>query len=215
MPILPQQYSTLNIQETNPKDNPRTRILEAAQRLFARKGYDKTTTKDLAFAAKVAEGTIFRHFSNKKAILVELATNGWVEILTDLLTELSEMASYKAIAQVMRRRLLRLDENADLLKVCFIQAQFHPELRDRIQIEVIEKMTSVAEAFFETAIEKGIYRPINPKIIARIFLGMFAIASFSHETLFDSQDSKNSPSPQKMAEGIADIFLNGVLVKEA
>ncbi len=66
----------------------RTRILQAAQKLFARKGFDGTTTKDLARKAGVAEGTIFRHFPNKKAILIELATAGWIEILTDLLTEL-------------------------------------------------------------------------------------------------------------------------------
>lgn len=43
----------------------RTRILNAAQRLFAQKGYNGTTTKDLAQAASVAEGTLFRHFANK------------------------------------------------------------------------------------------------------------------------------------------------------
>src|SRR5689334_17139309 len=88
----------------------RTRILQAAQRLFARQGYDGTTTRDLAQAAGVAEGTLFRHFPNKKAILVEVATQGWIEILTDLLTELSEMGSYKAVAQVMRRRMLNLNQ---------------------------------------------------------------------------------------------------------
>ncbi len=46
----------------------RTRILQAAQKLFARKGFDGTTTKDLARKAGVAEGTIFRHFPNKGAI---------------------------------------------------------------------------------------------------------------------------------------------------
>ncbi|MCY7285149.1 MAG: TetR/AcrR family transcriptional regulator, partial [Cyanobacteria bacterium CAN_BIN43] len=68
-----------------------TRILKAAQRLFARRGFEGTTTRELAKAAGVAEGTLFRYFENKKAILVEVATQGWIEILTDLLTELSEM----------------------------------------------------------------------------------------------------------------------------
>jgi AcrR family transcriptional regulator len=191
----------------------RLRILQAALRLFAAKGYEGTTTKDLAAAANVAEGTLFRYFPNKKAILIEVATRGWVDILTDLLTELSEMGSYKAVAQVMRRRVLRMRENSDLLRVCFIEAQFHPELKERIQSEVIAKMTDVAEAFFQTAIERGIYRPMNPKIVAQVFLGMFAIAGFSSETIVD-----NDASPlalQEMAEGIAEIFLNGVLIKEA
>ena len=52
------------------EENTRTRILQAALHLFARQGYDGTTTKDLANAANVAEGTLFRHFANKKAILI-------------------------------------------------------------------------------------------------------------------------------------------------
>ncbi len=190
----------------------RHRILQAAQHLFASRGYDGTTTRDLASAAGVAEGTLFRHFENKKAILIEVATQGWVEILTDLLTELSEMGSYKAVAQVMRRRMMRMHENADMMKVCFMEAQFHPELRDRIQSEVIEKMTDVAEAFFQTAMDKGIYRRTNPKIVAKVFLGMFAVAGFSNDTIMEPGASPKQM--QEMAEGIADIFLNGVLAKE-
>ncbi|MFW5664372.1 MAG: TetR/AcrR family transcriptional regulator [Coleofasciculus sp.] len=188
------------------------RILDAAQRLFASRGYNGTTTRDLAAKAGVAEGTLFRHFENKKAILVEVATQGWVELLTDLLTELSEMGSYKAVAQVMRRRMMRMHENADMMRVCFMEAQFHPDLRDRIQSEVIAKMSDVAEAFFETAMERGIYRRTNPKVVARVFLGMFAVAGFSDETIVEPGASLKDV--QDMAEGIADIFLNGVLAKD-
>jgi AcrR family transcriptional regulator len=199
---------TLNSSRT--EEDTRSRILKAALRLFAANGYDGTTTKDLAKKAKVAEGTLFRYFPNKKAILIEVATQGWIEILTDLLTELSEMGNYKAVGQVMRRRVLKMQENNDLLKVCFIEAQFHQDLREKIQSEVIIKMTDVAEAFFETAMEKGIYRRTNPKIVAQVFLGMFAIAGFSSETIIDPQSSPQALL--EMAEGIADIFLNGVLL---
>ncbi|TAG88286.1 MAG: TetR/AcrR family transcriptional regulator [Oscillatoriales cyanobacterium] len=188
------------------------RILQAAQKLFARSGYDGTTTRELATAAGVAEGTLFRHFDNKKAILIEVATEGWVELLTDLLTELSEMGSYKAVAQVMRRRMLNIRENSDMMRVCFLEAQFHPDLRDKIQLEVIGKMSVVAEAFFETAMEKGVYRKMNPKIVAQVFLGMFAVAGFSQNTIMEPNASPQQM--QEMAEGLADIFLNGVLIKD-
>ena len=196
--------------KSSKEDDTRTRILNAALHLFAHKGFDGTTTKELAAKAQVAEGTLFRHFSNKKAILTEIATKGWVDILTDLLTELSEMGNYKAISQVMRNRMMRMRENSDMMRVCFMEAQFHPDLRDRIQLEVINKMTSVAEAFFETAMDRGVYRRMDPKIVAQVFLGMFAVAGFSKDTLIDSYSS--AKELQEMAEGIADIFLNGVLV---
>ena len=193
------------------EDSARDRIKKAAIKLFADRGFDGTTTRELAEAAGVAEGTLFRHFDNKKAILIEVATAGWIDILTDLLTELSEMGSYKAVAQVMRRRMWDFKKNADLMRVCFMEAQFHPDLRDRIQLEVIDKMTHVAEGFFQSAMDKGIYRPMNPKLVAQVFLGMFVVAGFSHNTLMEPDAS---PQVMKeMAEGLAEIFLNGVLVK--
>ena len=194
---------------TSSQDDTQEKILGAAQRLFARRGDGGTTTRDLAQAAGVAEGTLFRHFENKKAILIEVATRGWVELLTDLLTELSEMASYKAEAKVKRKRMLSLKANTDKLRVCYKAAQYHPALRDRIQAEVIDKMTDVAEAFFQTAMDRGVYRTMNPKVVARIFLGMFTVTGISHTKM---AGEKSSPNDMKeMAETLADIFLNGVL----
>ncbi|MFM2311679.1 MAG: hypothetical protein RLZZ04_955 [Cyanobacteriota bacterium] len=209
MQIFSQQAWREMRQTPATEEDTRTKILQAALQLFAKRGYEATTTKDLAKSAGVAEGTLFRHFSNKKAILIEVATAGWVDILTDLLTELSEMGNYKAVSQVMRRRMLNMRKNGDLMRVCFIEAQYHPELRESIQTEVISKMTDVAEAFFETAMEKGIYRRMNPKIVAKVFLGIFAIAGFSEETIMNPDASPKAM--QEMAEGISDIFLRGVL----
>lgn len=186
-----------------------TKILQAALKLFAQRGFSGTTTRDLAQAAGVAEGTLFRHFENKKAILVAVASQGWVDILTDLLTELSEMASYKAIGQVMQRRMLNLRKNSALMRVCFMEAQFHPELREQIQTEVIGKMIDVAEAFFQTAMDRGVYRPMNPRMVARVFLGMFTVAGFSQETLGD--EAASPQAMKELAECLTDIFLNGVL----
>ncbi len=205
------QRSTVR-KPTSPDSETRDRILAAALKLFARRGYDGTTTKDLAAAAGVAEGTLFRHFETKKSILVQVATDGWIEILTDLLTELSEMGSYKAVAQVMKRRMMHLQKNADLLRVCFMEVQFHEDLRDRIQTDVIEKMTDVAEVFFQTAMDQGIYRKMDARLVARVFLGMFAISGFSQTTLTDP--NATVVELKDMAEGISEIFLNGVLEKE-
>ena len=191
------------------EEETQERILKAAQKLYARRGYGGTTNRELAQAAGVAEGTLYRHNAIKKAILIEVATRGWTEILTDLLTELSEMASYKAVAQVMRKRMLSLNANTDMLRVCFMEAQFHPELRDRIQAEVIDKMTDVDEAFFQTAMARGVYRKMNPKVDARIFLGMFTVSGFSQTTMSETGSSPNDM--KEMAETLADIFLNGVL----
>ena len=73
-------------------------------------------------------------------------------------------------------------------------------------------MSDVAEAFFETAMEKGVYRKMNPKIVAEVFVGMFPVAGFSQNTIMNQNASVQQM--QEMAEGLADIFVNGVWQKD-
>ena len=51
----------------------RQRILEAARQLFAAKGFEASTTRDIADAAGIASGTLFNYFAAKEVILSSLA----------------------------------------------------------------------------------------------------------------------------------------------
>ena len=54
------------------KEATRARILEAARELFTTHGFAETTTRDLAKAAGVANGTLFNYFTSKEAVAMEL-----------------------------------------------------------------------------------------------------------------------------------------------
>jgi AcrR family transcriptional regulator len=54
---------------SDPEHTTRDRLLEAARELFTTTGYHATTTPILARRAGVAEGTIYRHFPSKQALL--------------------------------------------------------------------------------------------------------------------------------------------------
>src|SRR5579864_769316 len=49
-------------------DERREAIVQAVKSVFAKKGFDGTTTKELAKAAGVSEALIFRHFPNKESL---------------------------------------------------------------------------------------------------------------------------------------------------
>jgi len=53
------------------KITTREKIVEAARNLFAEKGFDRTTTAEIARKAGISEGTIYRHFKSKKELLME------------------------------------------------------------------------------------------------------------------------------------------------
>src|SRR5262245_11312938 len=55
------------------KDATRRRIVETALDLFRSRGFDATTTRDIARAAGIASGTLFNYFETKEAIVAQLA----------------------------------------------------------------------------------------------------------------------------------------------
>ncbi|MDP6045066.1 MAG: TetR/AcrR family transcriptional regulator [Phycisphaerae bacterium] len=59
-------------------------IVKAAVGLFATKGVPRTTTRDIAQAASVAEGTLYRHWSSKDEMAWDLYCLMLEEFITDL-----------------------------------------------------------------------------------------------------------------------------------
>lgn len=64
--------------------NTRARIDETALRLFAEKGVDQTTTRDIAQGAGVAEGTLYRHYQGKDDMIRQLFSAHYVELAEEL-----------------------------------------------------------------------------------------------------------------------------------
>jgi AcrR family transcriptional regulator len=55
-----------------PAAERRRQILDAARALFAERGFDATTTRDLATAADINDALLYRYFPDKQAILAAL-----------------------------------------------------------------------------------------------------------------------------------------------
>ena len=62
----------------------RTQILMGAAQVFAEKGYHKSTTKEIATAAGVSEGTIYNYFGNKRELLLAMVDPGDVGTIDDV-----------------------------------------------------------------------------------------------------------------------------------
>ena len=57
------------------KEQTRERILASARKLFQEKGFDETTTRDIAGRAKIAVGTLFNYFPTKEALALSIVAS--------------------------------------------------------------------------------------------------------------------------------------------
>ncbi|MCM1984708.1 TetR/AcrR family transcriptional regulator [Lyngbya confervoides] len=188
----------------------RDRILNAAEHLFAQRGYERTTTKQIADGAAISEGTLFRYFEHKKDVLVTLVSQGWSLLLTDLLIELSELPSDRAIDLMLHHWLQQFRAQSDLFRVALMEIQYHPDLCSRVQTEILSKMTSITEAYISDGITRGTYRNLNPRHLAHIFLSLFMLVSLE-PTAFQSPPEEQTA----FVETLSDVFLNGIVAYPA
>ena len=77
-------------------DQTRTEILTAARHEFARRGYDATTIRDIADAAGVRMGTLYRRIDSKASVFAEIVGNYDDRLDTLLRTALTTQAQSEA-----------------------------------------------------------------------------------------------------------------------
>lgn len=69
------------------KENKRKEILDIGARLFAKKGFEKTSTRDISKAAGLSDAGLYYHFESKQSLLFEILD----EILTTGLEAVREI----------------------------------------------------------------------------------------------------------------------------
>jgi TetR/AcrR family fatty acid metabolism transcriptional regulator len=99
----------------------RERILEAAVRVFARKGFHATRVSEVAKAAGVADGAIYLYFESKDRLLISLFEHRVERLLTYLETELprAQSASH-GLQRIIELQLGLLEGERDLAEVVTI-----------------------------------------------------------------------------------------------
>ncbi len=96
------------------RSSTRERILEAALKLFSKKGFKETTIKDIAKEVGITEGAIYRHFTSKEEI---------IDSLLKTITEELKQRLFESI-EMGDRDETRLDNVVDaLLEYAFSQPE--------------------------------------------------------------------------------------------
>ena len=98
-------------------------MIQSALCLFASKGYEATTTREIAASAGCAEGLIHRYFKGKAGLLPALIERQFAKEVVDLNRELQPASSLEAeFIRLVLWEVERFWETRDFLKVFFPRA---------------------------------------------------------------------------------------------
>ena len=186
----------------------RTQILDAATRVFASKGFNRATIRDVARDAGVADGTIYNDFANKTDLLI-----GLLDRLNDTERRPASLAlaAHAPLADYfrayLRERVEALWSNAGLFRAVLPELLANPDLRARYYDEVITPTMTLGEAAFRGLIASGAARDLDVALSARIVagsvLGLMVLQLLGDETL--------AARWQEIPDALATVLLPGLL----
>jgi TetR/AcrR family fatty acid metabolism transcriptional regulator len=184
-------------------------IIEAAVRVFARKGYYNSRVSDIAREAGIAAGTIYLYFRTKDDILVTLFREKMAQFVSALGKAIAEEPD--AVAKLRRLIFLHfqiLEQNPELAEVVQVELrQGHKFFRGASAHEVASYF-SLIESVLEEGMADGRFRRTLPvKVTTRSLFG--AMDQVATSWVLGKRGYRLVDS----AEAVADIFLKGLALE--
>lgn len=188
----------------------REQVLDAAAVVFADKGFDRATTKEIAQVAGVSEGTIYNYFTNKFDLLIGLMSRiAEIGTLPDELVTASQGDVRDFFVMAFHHRMGRIEQGEEMLKAILPQVLVHPDLREQFYRRYVQPIAALLEQYVQLEIEQGRIRPVNVPLATRmvqaIFVGLLVMRILGDEPLHADWD--------KVPELLATMLLDGLNVE--
>ena len=150
-------------------DPLRDQLLDAAARVFARKGYDGTKILDIVAEARLSTGAVYGRFGSKNALLKEAVVRRAGNVV-DL-----EVSGVETVIQTLLRFGPLTDDEAVRLEA-LVAARREPEVAEAI-LEADRVRTEKFRPFYEAAISDGTIDPaLDPVtvlfLVRSLYLGL-------------------------------------------
>ena len=190
----------------------REQILEAATQLFARQGFQGTTTKQISEQTGVTEALIFRHFASKDDLywaVIERKINAAPpgEHMRERLS--AGGSDLEVLSGVATQILERRAKDQTLSRLLLYSALENHRLSHRFFRTYVAECYEVLAEYIRGRIAEGQFRPVDPLLAARGFLGMVVYHSWIQE-LFGGKRYQNF-SVQEVSKSLAEVWLQGML----
>lgn len=192
-------------------ENRRQQILEIATELFANRGYEGTTTREISNGAKVNEAIIFRHFPSKEELywaVIEnkCQTNPGRAKVRDRLAQGGPIRD--VLLDIVEGILQRRQQDQTLTRLLFFSALEKHSLSERFFETYISSYYETLADFIRERMDSGELRRGDALLSARGFFGMVIYHSLVQD-LFGAKRYKEYDL-REVSENIVSIWLDGM-----
>lgn len=189
----------------------RHRLLEAAIRAFAERGYHKTRVSDIVGGAGVAQGTFYLYFDGKEAIFEQLVDGFFDRVLNETLGAHRDLDVENAdevrerVREAWRVVLHRCRRERELVALILRDAtSLGPEFEARVQVNLRRVVDALAEGA-ERGMQRGLIRRVGPQLVGWVVLGMVERVVY-HAIITDGVEDLD-----RLADELTLIELSGLL----
>jgi len=188
-----------------------SKIIHAATKVFAKKGFFNARISDIAKEAKVADGTIYLYFNNKFDILIsvfEEEIGGLIEQVSKSLA--IEPDPRKQLRIFATKHLTMMKKNKNLAEVIQIELRQSTKLIKDYRNNKFSEYIDIISTIIKNGQAQNLYRAdIKPGIAKRAFFGALDEISRVWSLSLDTEYTVDVTINQ-----IMDIFLSGILAPD-
>lgn len=186
----------------------RAQIVEIARRLFAEGGYRSVTTRELARAAEVSDGLMYRHFESKDDVLRAVVDQGVAGFAT--MSEAAGVGQDRPLAERLailgRAFLATLNAQADLLVLFVSERQLLAD--DARLVGFIDLAASGLGAELAVRAQAGEVRnDLDGYLFARSFMGSLVSSVLLQRAL--GMDRVHAVNDEDYLAETVDLYVRG------
>jgi AcrR family transcriptional regulator len=195
-------------------DDRRNQILDCALEVFARKGFHDTSIAAVCARARIARGTLYQYFKDKRDVLAALIDRIVSRIIDairqwppfdlppgEAWTEGHNVAFIEARCSQIMQVVFADADTASLILRMARGTGFARETLARID----EHVVGVIEADVRAAMDRGLIRPFEPHVVAQFIVGGI------EKIVVGSLDEGQAPDFARVAREIAVLLSCGFL----
>ena len=193
-------------------ENKHQKILKAAIKVFAEKGFYNSRVAEIAKEANVADGTIYLYFKNKDDILISLFEEEFGQIVENARKELEkEKDPLQKISRFAIMHLSIVFKQQQLGEVLGVEVrQSSKFMKEYINKPFIEYLNLIRSIVIEGQ-ERGLIRKdLTPGIMKRALFG-----ALDEMARYWVLSAKKKHSINEAALQISDVFIRGMMSEEA